>query len=416
MHKGALLSQVFVILFGLTMSAEAATPEHQHHDHKTMVTDDICSNQVEPSLSCANAPSAVFDNSGRLWLIWVFGEHVYVNYSDDKGKSYSKPVMVNTVAEKIYAMGENRPKIAVSDKGDIYISWTQQLSERFSGHIRFSRSLDGGKHFSTPIIVNDHQVVTSHRFEALAVNQRGNIYLAWLDKRDLLQAKKAGQPYNGAALYYAMSTDGGVTFNTNEKIIDNTCQCCRIVIAIDNDQLPVVLWRHIFGDNVRDHAMVKFDSQLKAGEVVRVSHDQWQVEACPHHGPGMSIADDGSYHLVWFNNAPERHGLFYANTFDQGKTFSTPVSVGNYNAQAAHAHVLAQGKNVFLVWKEFDGKQATLVTMKSADSGATWSQPKILANTTSDSDHPFVIADDKTVYAVWHRRGQNYPLYLLENQ
>ncbi|MDH5612992.1 MAG: glycoside hydrolase [Gammaproteobacteria bacterium] len=415
MYNGALLGQVFLILFCLVFNAGAVQSEHQHHDHAAMVADSICDKQVGPSLSCANAPSAVFDKKGRLWLAWAFAEHVYVNYSDDKGKTYSTPVVVNKVAEKIYARGENRPKIVIADNGHIYISWTQQLSERFSGHIRFSRSLDGGKHFSDPIIVNDHQVITSHRFDALAVNQRGDIYLAWLDKRDLLKAKAAGQPYNGAALYYAVSTDGGISFNTNEKISDNTCQCCRVVIAIDKDQLPVVLWRHIFGDNVRDHAMVKFDSQMKPGEVLRVSHDQWQVEACPHHGPGLSIADDGRYHLVWFNNAAERHGLFYANTFDQGKTFSTPVSFGNYKAQAAHAQVLALGKAVFLVWKEFDGKQATLISMNSSDSGKTWTQPQILANTTGDSDHPLLIADDKKVYAVWHRHGQHYQLFSLGN-
>lgn len=414
MYKGVLLSQIFSILFGLAVTAEIAAKEHQHHN--AVIADSICDKQdAMPSLICAKAPSAVFDEQGKLWLAWVFGEHVYVNYSADKGKTYSSPVAVNRVAENIYAMGENRPKIVIANKGHVYISWTQKLAKRFSGHIRFSRSVDGGKHFSDPIIVNDHQVITSHRFDAMAVNDLGDIYLAWLDKRDLLAAKKAGQPYNGAAVYYAVSTDGGITFQTNEKIIDNSCQCCRVVMAIDNDQLPVVLWRHIFGDNIRDHALVKFDSRMKVGEIVRVSHDQWQIDACPHHGPDISIAKDGAYHLVWFNNAPERHGLFYANTSDQGKNISTPISFGNYKAQAAHPQVLSQGRDVFVAWKEFDGKQATLLTMKSSDSGKTWSKPHVLEKTTNNSDHPLLINDGKKVYAVWHRRGQDYQLFPLNN-
>ena len=416
MHKGALLSQIFLILFGLSVTVEAAMQEHQHKNHSAGVIDTVCDKQdAVPSLSCGKAPSAVFDAKGKLWLTWVYGEHVYVNYSDDMGKTYSTPVVVNSVAENIYAMGENRPKIAIVSNGHVYISWTQKLAGRFTGHIRFSRSVDGGKHFSDPVIVNDHQVVTSHRFEALGVNKKGDIYLAWLDKRDLLAAKKAGQLYNGAALYYAVSTDGGLTFNTNEKVIDNTCQCCRVAMAIDTDQLPVVLWRHIFGDNIRDHALVKFDSRMKAGEVVRVSHDQWQVEACPHHGPDISIAEDGVYHLAWFNNAPERHGLFYANSHDQGKSFSEALSFGDYKAQAAHPQVLSLGKTVFLAWKEFDGKQATLIMMKSADSGKTWSAPRVLEKTTGNSDHPLLITNGNRVYAVWHRRGQDYQLFPLEN-
>lgn len=414
MHKWAILSRVFVILFGLTQSVDAATPKMQH-DHNAAASSGRCEqSNASPSLDCAHTPSAVFDSDGKLWLAWVFGEHVYVNTSDDHGKTYSTPVQVNRVAEKIYANGENRPKIVIADNGHIYISWTQQLAERFSGHIRFSRSVDGGKHFSDPIIVNDHRVITSHRFEALAVNQRGDIYLAWLDKRDLLAAKKAGQPYQGAALYYAVSTDAGLSFERNEKIIDSTCECCRVAMAIDNDQLPVVLWRHVFGDNVRDHALVKFNDRQQAGEVVRVSHDQWQIEACPHHGPDISIADDGRYHLVWFNNAAERHGLFYAHSADQGKTFSTPLNFGNYKAQAAHPQVISSGQRVYLLWKEFDGQQARLISMQSSDSGETWGSPRVIAKTTGASDHPLLIAEGNKVYGVWHRRGEHYQLFSLE--
>jgi hypothetical protein len=413
MHKGLLLSQIFLILFGLAGTTEAAKQEHQHN---AGATGSVCDKQdALPSLRCAKAPSAVFDNKGRLWVAWVFGSHAYVNYSDDKGKTYSAPVAVNSVPENIYAMGENRPKIVVGNKGNIYISWTQKLSKRFSGHIRFSRSIDGGKHFSAPVTVNDHQAITGHRFDALAVNQRGDIYLAWLDKRDLLEAKKAEKKYNGAALYYALSTDSGKTFKKNQKIIDYTCQCCRVVMEMDTDQLPVVLWRHIFGDNIRDHAMVKFDNRTKPGKVIRFSHDHWQIDACPHHGPDLSISKDGTYHLVWFNNAPERHGLFYARTHDQGKSFSESLSFGNYKAQAAHPQVLNQGKIIFLAWKEFDGKQSTLYMMKSSDSGHTWSEPHAIVKTTVSSDHPLLISDGKSAYVVWHRRGQDYQLFPLES-
>ena len=90
---------------------------------------------------------------------------------------------------------------------------------------------------------------------------------------------------------------------------------------------------------------------------MRVSHDRWEVDACPHHGGALSIASDGIYHLVWFNNAPERHGLFYAYTADRGKTFSAPLTFGNFEAQAGHPDVLSLGKAVHVVWKEFDGQE-----------------------------------------------------------
>ena len=80
---------------------------------------------------------------------------------------------------------------------------------------------------------------------------------------------------------------------------------------MDNDDTPVIFWRHIYGKNERDHAMLRLDGKSSP---IRVSHDRWEVDACPHHGGALSIAPDGVYHFVWFDNAPERHGLFYASS------------------------------------------------------------------------------------------------------
>ena len=68
-----------------------------------------------------------------------------------------------------------------------YVSWTKRSPERFSGDIRFSRSIDQGKSFSPAQTINDDGLVTSHRFDALLTDHRGDVYLAWLDKRDRQQ-------------------------------------------------------------------------------------------------------------------------------------------------------------------------------------------------------------------------------------
>lgn len=405
------ISLLVLMIVSIASTTPGLADNHKHAHHATSAAPAVCTKPgTLPSLRCAHAPNAVFDNTGRLWLAWASGAHVYVNYSDDKGKNFSNPVAVNRVPEIIAARGENRPKIAISRQGYVYVSWTQRLKKRFSGHIRFSRSIDHGEHFSDPITVNDHRAVTSHRFEALGISKRGDIYLAWLDKRDLLAAKKAGRKYNGAALYYALSTDGGKTFKPNKKVADSTCQCCRVVMAIDADGLPVIGWRHIFGKNTRDHALVKFTGRNQAGKPIRVSHDNWQVDGCPHHGPAISIANDGIYHLAWFNNAPERHGLFYAHSRDSGQTFSTPINFGNYKKNAAHPQVFSKGKHIFLAWKEFNGKQSELYIKRTSDGGRQWSSPRLLATSHSDTDYPLLIADQQTIYAVWHRRGEEYQL------
>lgn len=348
---------------------------------------------AKPSLATTTA----FDAKGRLWRAAVRQNQVQVSHSDDNGKSFSAPVAVNNAPEAIAGDGENRPKIIVLNDS-VYVSYTQALNKPMTGHIRFSRSLDGGKTFSAPLTVNDDPQIISHRFEAMGVNDRGQVYLAWLDKRDLAAAQKNGLPYQGAAVYYAVSDDHGATFSPNLKLADHSCECCRVALAVEPDGTPAVFWRHVFGNNTRDFALARLDAQAT---MLRATHDEWEVSGCPHHGGALSIGTDGAYHMVWFNNGPERHGLFYGSTRDRGKSFSPPHPFGNEDAQAGHPDVLSRGGKVFVVWKEFDGKEASVQEIHSADGGKTWSAARRLAASAGASDHPFLIGRQDRAFLSW---------------
>lgn len=356
------------------------------------------------------AVTASFDENGKLWLAAIRGQHVYVSYSADHGITRSVPVKVNTEPENILGDGENRPKIIVR-KGVIYISYTQGLAKPMTGHIRFSRSLDGGKTFSPPVTVNDNLETISHRFDVMGVNDRGQVFIAWLDKRDLSVAAEKGEEYAGLGLYYAISDDEGRSFRPNIKAADHACECCRVAMAMDTDRYPVVVWRHVYDTNIRDHALVKLDGKMAP---VRLSHENWNVAGCPHHGPSLSIASDGVYHATWFSNAPERHGLFYAHSADQGKTFSAPLNFGNPEAQPARPYVLSLGSRVYLVWKEFDGENTGIFGMHSGDGGKSWSVPGKLAGTSDVSDWPLLIGSNNRAYLSWNTKNEGYRLIEMD--
>lgn len=379
---------VRALLAFVLWTAAAAWGQHDH-------------GQAKPAL----AVSATFDSEGRVWRAEVRERHVWLSHSPDQGRSFNPPVRVNALPENIAADGENRPKVVVAGQR-VYLSWTQSLDRPYTGHVRFSRSLDGGKTFAEPITVNDNREIISHRFESLLVDAAGRIHLAWLDKRDAAAARAGGQPHVGAALYHAVSEDGGQTFGANRRLAANSCECCRVATALDKDGAPLVFWRHVFGRNVRDHALLKLDGR---SELVRVSHDQWEVDACPHHGPALSVAPDGARHLAWFNNAPARHGLFYARMEADGR-LSSPLPFGNFDAQAAHPSVVTVGTRVVLAWKEFDGERAAVRAMVSPDGGRNWSAPRVIADSAGASDHPLLIADGNATYLSWNTVREGYRL------
>lgn len=399
-----------MILRALFLASVLAAPSAlAHEDHgKTDMNKLWAGILAKPPM----AVSASLDTKGNLWLARVEAGRVMVSHSADLGKTFSAPVAVNPSPENIAAEGENRPKVLIAPNGNIYVSYTQHLSKPMTGNIRFSRSTDGGKTFSTPLTVNDNLDIISHRFEAMTVSPAGQITLAWLDKRDLAEAKKRGKPYRGAALYYAVSDDHGVSFRPNSKAADHACECCRLAMAVDTDGVPVVAWRHVFDNNIRDHALLKLDGK---SPLQRLSSELWQIDACPHHGPSIDISANGTLHAVWFSDSPKQQGLFYANTSNQGKTLSQPVAFGNSEAQAGHPYVTSLGNTVVVVWKEFDGTQSSVQGMISHDNGSTWKAQINLATTRDASDYPLVIADrkDSRLYLSWNTAQDGYKLVAL---
>jgi len=399
------------LLAGLVVGAPARAVDSTHAGHADLDGQAPAAERAkmwQGMLARASlAATAAFDARGRLWLATVKDGHVQVSHSDDRGKSFSTPVPVNPEPEHVAADGENRPQIAVTADGRVYVSWVQALEQPFSGNVHFAASRDGGRTFGALITVNDHREPVSHRFQAMGIDRRGRIHIVWLDKRDARAAEARGGKYTGAAVYHAVSSDDGRSFSTNDKIADHSCECCRIALALDTDGTPVIFWRHVFGANVRDHALARLDGKPA---LRRASHDDWAVDACPHHGPALSIGADGVYHLAWFTGAPDHAGLFYARSRDRGQHFSVPMGFGNGEAQAAHPQVLSLGRRVWLAWKEFDGRAAVIRAMHSADGGRSWSTPQTLATAAGASDHPLLLTDGTRAYVSWYAVKEGYRL------
>jgi hypothetical protein len=274
-----------------------------------------------------------------------------------------------------------------------------------------SRSDDTGAGFDTPRPITGD--ATSQRFETLALDPEGSVFTAWLDKRNGAAARAAGKTYAGAALAYSWSSDGGKSFLSARMALDNVCECCRLGVAFLGAGRPVVLFRNIFGANTRDHALLAFADRDLPGVPHRVSVDDWEIDACPHHGPSLAVSGTGTIHAAWFTAGKTRKGLFYARSSDNGEYFTVPLPVGDPSRRAARPYLAASGKTVRLVWKEFDGEVTSVKLMSSSDDGGSWSQPTEVATTTDASDHPLLISDGRHSYLSWLTRAEGYRMLPL---
>jgi hypothetical protein len=387
------------------LSASVSAP--QHHEAAPVAAAKARSAVRGPVAPHSSHPTPAFDAKGRLWVAFVEGDAVYAASSTDRGKTFAPAVRVTREPEKIDANGEARPKIA-ADASGLYVSWTRKGRTAYSGDVRFARSTDGGRTFSAPVTVNDDGVPTGHRFDAISLGARGEVLLAWVDKRDLDAAKARGAAYDGAAVYYAKSLDGGKTFARNVKLKDNACECCRLALARDPKGQAVLLFRDILPGGIRDHSL----AVLGSGAPARATFDDWRINACPHHGPSLAIASDGAYHLAWFTaEGRSGGGLFYARSSD-GRSYGAPRKLAPASG-ASHPYVLARGGVVHVAWKESRGDGSVIRAARSADGGTTWSGTSDAAATSGRADHPLLVADARQAYLSWFTDADGYRLIAL---
>ncbi len=414
------LINLLSLSFALVLNSAALTAQqldHGKHQTKPVAT---CQSNI---MVCAKTISSVVTKQGRIWSTWSAGQHLYLNYSDDLGRSYSPPMLVNSVPEKISTRGENRPKIALDNHGNVYLSWVTPLSKRFTANVRFSYLSIITNQLSAPVTVNNDNLLTGHSFNEMVVTPQGDVYISWLDGRAKVAAAKKGIRLRNSEIYLAHANflTGKTTFDNN-FLTQGTCVCCRLAMDLDDKGLPMLMWRHIFGDNYRDHGFLTMKTQTQANTLKRVSFENWQINGCPHQGPSIVRETTGKHvnrvHMAWFNSAPDASGLFYAYSDDNGVTMS---KVNNFAKKTYHPehpfiveNLVTQNSHekVQLVWREFDGK-AFQIYYQSSANGEHWSAATKIAEAKEGVDYPYIIKHPSGNYLHWQVAGQGLMLVKL---
>ena len=335
------------------------------------------------------------------------GDHVVLHRSTDDGLTWTEAAVVNREPEAIAADGENRPKVAVAADGAVTVSWARRFEERFTGDVRFAHAADG-REFSAPATVHRDRTITGHSFNSMMALDDGRILMVWIDGRDRVAAEAGEREYRGSAIYAAISDDGGRSFRPEVKVADHSCQCCRLAIALDADGLPLLMWRHVFEPNERDHALARLRPDGTAEWVRRATFDGWKIDACPHHGPSLAVTPDGVRHAVWFNVVEGAGQVFYGRLTDEGVEGQRRIG----GARAAHADLATAGGRIAIVWKEFDGERTQMHAEVSDDGGASF-RALTLAATLGASDQPRVLTRGDRLFAFWRTEQEGmkgYPL------
>jgi hypothetical protein len=377
---------------------------------------------------------------------------VYAAVSRDGGRSFGAPVRVNATPGEAAIGGERAPRVAIAarDAGPaIAVLWTAKTpaagatagTPKPGPVIRLAESIDTGRTFAAPVDLSGRNVPGIRGWAALAAGADGAWYTAWLDGRAEAAKQAAPGPVSatagatappasgalppaaGAHHHHGGSTAGGPLQEVYYRVVGGAaaqggealgatgvCFCCKTAIlgpgAVAAGRRGardmVLAWRHIFPGSERDIAMSVLDpATARPGRMIRVSQDQWRIQACPDDGPGLAASGTGTIHVVWPTLAekpapdagPEK-AIYHARTAD-GRTFTPRRRLDRPGSGAAHPVVAAlpSGSGAVALWDEVAGGVRRIVAQPIREPA----EPRVLGPGT----YPAVAALGDGFVAAW---------------
>ena len=358
---------------------------------------------VSRATSVGTAPMFAVSDAGREAIAWVAAPNggtdgrVYV--SIDRGP----PRELRDPLGPIEPHGESPPKLVFDAKGGLgalYVVVKQVPGRRFpAAALRFARSDDDGRTWSSPVSVNDDSTFGSHNFHALHAAPDGSLYVAWLDGR---QGKSTA--------YVTRSVDGGRSWSPNRNVGGGeACPCCRTAIAAAEDGTVYLAWRTVLPGNVRDIVVSRStDGGATWSSAVRAHADDWVFDGCPHAGPSMQVDARGRVHVGWWTGKAGAAGAYYAHSDDGARTFSTPVTLGAAPfSRPAHVQIALadHGNTVLAVWDDGTLEVPRVRVRVSRDGGATFAPVVDASDEHRAAGFPVVGAVGDSLVLAWSERS-----------
>lgn len=246
-----------------------------------------CQNKKEDTdvttIATGKMPALAKDANNSIHLVYGYGDSIMYCNSQNKGSSFSAPVLVDTLAGLV-ASATRGPQIASTKDGIAIIAVNND------GNI-FSFTKDQSGKWTRTTKVNDIDDVNKEGFSGLS-GDGDNLFAIWTDLRDDKHNK----------IYGASSNDGGKTWSKNllvYKSPDSTvCECCKPSVAMQGSNVYVMFRNWLDGN--RDLYLIQSNDNGKSfGEAQKLGTDSWQLNGCPMDGGGLAIAKNGTPQTVW---------------------------------------------------------------------------------------------------------------------
>lgn len=343
---------------------------------------------VTPMLS--QAPALACDGSGNVFVAWeeYGGRYLPVTDSQDGAQSFA-PLRLVVPGADFLSFGQIR--MASLGPGDVEMVYTAFNTQFGGAEIVYSQSTDAGETFPNVKVISAIDAFNSFAAD-IAVGW--GIAAAW---------SNANLYEGGSTIDFAVSLDEGETFSFPRRIDRSDGYKSSPALALDEDGVVYVAWvQNDDPFQALEAEEIFFARSSNYGQTfsIPVNVTNNAEKSWP---PDMAVDAQGTIYLVWTEgNFVEDEKLMFSVSTDGGDSFSMPrVLAGPLGY--VEGHVVAVGSGiVWVAWVESasspDPFPAVAYLMRSSDSGQTFSDPVELPGLV------YAIASTRSgeVFAAWH--------------
>jgi hypothetical protein len=281
-----------------------------------------------PAAPGSGEPNLYTASDGRVFLTWIEASESKghrLRFAIRDGHKWSEP---RTIAEGVNWLVNwaDFPSLIVLKDGALVAQWL--VKSGADGHayvIHISRSSDGGKTWSKPIVPHRDGTMTEHGFVSMLPWTGGRAGAVWLDGRNFKEVSKDGHGSSANEMTLRFTTVDSTGRLSEDVLLDpRVCDCCQTSAAVTSDG-AVVVYRDRSEKEIRDISLVRFHKGLWT-EPVSLSIDGWEIHGCPVNGPSVS-ADRRRVAVAWFTAAKDAAQVKIIFSGDAGATFGQPIRV-----------------------------------------------------------------------------------------
>ena len=291
----------------------------------------------------------------NVYLVWEDGGNsgvrdIFFARGTDGGLTFSDP---ENISEN--AGSSERPQIS-SEGNNVYVVW--QDATPGNNDIFFARRTDGGLTFSDPENISEN---TGNSFLPQISSEGNNVYVVWQDATPII-----------SDIFFARRTDGGLTFSDPENISENAEDSLAPQISSEGNNVYVVWQDDTPGD---DDIFDIFFARSTDGGLTFSEPENISENAGHSRSPQISSEGNNVY-VVWFDDTPGNNDIFTARSTDGGLTFSDPENISEENTGSSTLpQISSEGNNVYVVWQDNTPGNDDIFFAVSTDGGLTFSTP-----------------------------------------